>query len=80
MGATILASSGDSGVRGECYEGAEYIASFPTSAVYVSAVAGVRALRGRHLQLRALPRAHQRRGVLDAGPVLRGRARKMNER
>merc|ERR1712129_334345 len=36
--------SGDSGVRGDdndCYEGTEYIASFPASAVYVTAVGGV---------------------------------------
>jgi len=44
LGTTILASSGDSGVRGDdndCYEGTEYIASFPASAVYVTAVGGV---------------------------------------
>jgi len=44
LGTTVLASSGDSGVRGDdndCYEETEYIASFPASAVYVTAVGGV---------------------------------------
>jgi len=44
MGITILASSGDSGVRGDdndCHMGSQYIASFPASAPYVTAVGGV---------------------------------------
>jgi len=44
MGITILASSGDSGVRGDdndCHLSTQYIASFPASAPYVTAVGGV---------------------------------------
>jgi len=44
MGITILASSGDSGTRGDdndCYRGTQFIASFPASAPYVTAVGGV---------------------------------------
>ena len=39
-----MAFSGHSGVRGDdndCYEDTEFIASFPASAVYVTAVGGV---------------------------------------
>jgi len=43
VGTTVLASSGDSGALGnddDCYEGTEYVASFPASAPYVTAVGG----------------------------------------
>lgn len=43
LGVTILASSGDSGALGDdsdCYGGVEYVASFPASASYVTAVGG----------------------------------------
>merc|ERR550534_835449 len=43
LGVTILASSGDSGALGDdsdCYGGTEYVASFPASASYVTAVGG----------------------------------------
>jgi len=43
MGVTVLASSGDSGALGDdsdCYGGTEYVASFPASASYVTAVGG----------------------------------------
>jgi len=43
LGVTVLASSGDSGALGDdsdCYGGTEYVASFPASATYVTAVGG----------------------------------------
>merc|ERR1712083_745805 len=43
LGVTVLASSGDSGALGDdsdCYGGTEYVASFPASASYVTAVGG----------------------------------------
>eukprot|EP01084_Bolivina_argentea_P043403 79965_1 len=43
IGTTVLASSGDEGVRGDgsdCYDGDTYTASFPASSPYVTAVGG----------------------------------------
>jgi len=43
LGTTVLASSGDDGALGDdddCYDGTKYIASFPASATYVTAVGG----------------------------------------